>query len=172
MTASLGTTRVLCLGNELVADDALGAVVAARLRQAGVEAVFSPEAGLNLLESVEGAARLIVVDTILTGAAPPGTIHLLGAADIETATGAPLHHLGLFEALALAREVGLAVPSEVVIIAVEAADCTTVGGAMTPAVEAAIPAVVDCVRRLVASSEPADGPGPAAGCEPQGPARQ
>lgn len=144
--------RILCLGNELVADDALGFVAAARLREAGLEAVFSPEAGLNLLDSVEGAARLIVVDTLHTGSAPPGTIHVLRPEQLELSAGPPLHYLGLFEALALARRIGLAVPSDVVIVAVEAADCTTVGGAMTPAVEAAIAEVVDCVRRLVAPS--------------------
>jgi hydrogenase maturation protease len=147
---------VLCLGNELVADDAFGFVVAAQLKQAGLDAVFSPEAGLNLLEAMEGVRRLIVVDTILTGAAPPGTMHLLSPGDLPTASGAPLHYLGLLETLALARELGMAVPSDVVIVAVEAADCTTVGGPMTPAVKAAIPAVVDCVRRLLASSAPAD----------------
>lgn len=144
--------RVLCLGNDLLADDALGSLVAVRLQEAGLDAAFDPRAGLNLLDAVEGAERLIVVDTVLTGTAPPGAIHLFHAEDVETVKGAPLHHLGLFEALALGRELGLAVPADVVIVAVKAADCTTVGGAMTPAVQAAIPAVVECVRRLAAGS--------------------
>jgi hypothetical protein len=37
-----------------------------------------------------------------------------------------------------------------VIVAVEAADCTTVGGSMHPDVEAAIPAVMEWIGRFLA----------------------
>jgi hydrogenase maturation protease len=140
--------RVLCLGNELLADDALGSVVAGQLSGNGLEVVYTTEAGVNLLDYILGAARLIVVDTILTGAAAPGSIHILREGDMETVSGAPLHYLGLFDTLRLARELALPVPEDVVIVAVEAADCITIGGEMTPVVQAAIPRVIDCVGRL------------------------
>ncbi|MGD0012929.1 MAG: hypothetical protein ABSD56_00675 [Bryobacteraceae bacterium] len=47
--------------------------------------------------------------------------------------------------LALARQLSLDAPEEITIIAVEAADCHTVGGSMHPAVAAAIPRAVDPV---------------------------
>ena len=145
------STRVLCLGNELLADDALGAVVAEQLRQilpGTLEVVFTSAMGFDLLDDVLGASRLLVVDTIETGTKPPGTVHLLREEDVQTVPGESPHYIGLFETLKLGRKLQLDVPKDVIIIAVEPADCLTVGGAMTPAVKEAVPLVVNLVQRL------------------------
>ncbi len=134
-------TRVLGLGNDLIADDAFGVVVARRLAELHpleVEAVCSAETGFYLLDHVQNAAKLIVVDAIVTGDAPPGTIHVFREEDVSAAPGGSPHFIGLFEVLAVGRKLNLAVPSEVVIIAAEAADLQTIGGPMTPAVKAAV----------------------------------
>ena len=145
------STRVLCLGNELLADDALGAVVAEQLRQVlpgTVEVVFTSATGFDLLDEVLGTSRLLVVDTIETGTRPPGTVHLLREEDVQPVPGDSPHYVGLFETLKLGRKLQLDVPQEVIIVAVEPADCLTVGGALSPAVKAAIPLVVNLVRSL------------------------
>jgi len=142
---------VLCLGNELLADDALGAVVAEQLRQilpGTLEVVFTSAMGFDLLDDVLGASRLLVVDIIETGTKPPGTIHLLREEDVQPVPGESPHYIGLFETLKLGRKLQLDVPKDVIIIAVEPADCLTVGGAMTPAVKEAVPIVVNLVQRL------------------------
>jgi len=139
------------LGNELLADDALGAVVAEELHQilpGTLEVVFTSAMGFDLLDDVLGASRLLVVDIIETGTRPPGTVHLLREEDVQPVPGESLHYIGLFETLKLGRKLQLEVPQEVVIIAVEPADCLTVGGAMTPAVREAVPLVVNLVQRL------------------------
>jgi hydrogenase maturation protease len=159
---------VLCLGNDLIADDALGVVAARRLcdrlavlgaalpgapsfdpaattwtfdhpRSGAVEVVETALTGMYLLEAVVGASRLIVVDSVVTGSAEPGTVDVLGEEDFAGApAGGSPHYIGLFEALDLARGLGLDVPDEVVIVAVEAGDYFTVGGEMTAAVGAAV----------------------------------
>ena len=139
------------MGNELLADDALGAVVAEELHQilpGTLEVVFTSAMGFDLLDDVLGASRLLVVDIIETGTRPPGTVHLLREEDVQPVPGESLHYIGLFETLKLGRKLQLEVPQEVVIIAVEPADCLTVGGAMTPAVREAVPLVVNLVQRL------------------------
>ncbi len=171
--------RVLCLGNDLIADDALGIVAARSLcrhlasagterpagpafdsaamvqafdhpRAGAVEVVETALTGMYLLEAVVGASRLIVVDTVVTGSAPPGTVDVLGEADFGgSAAGGSPHYIGLFEALDLARSLGLDAPDEVVVVAVEAGDFFTVGGAMTASVEAAVPEVVAHVLALL-----------------------
>ncbi len=172
------STRVLCLGNDLVADDALGLVVARRLCRrlaaagaaappapsvdpsmsarafdlpgAGrVEVVPSALTGMYLLEAVTGASRLVVVDSVVTGAAAPGTLMELRESDLVGPRGGSPHAIGILEALELARDLGLDVPAEVVFLAVEAGDATTVGGTMSSSVRAAVPDVVDRVMALV-----------------------
>jgi len=173
-----GPTRVLCLGNDLIADDALGIVAArrlcVRLADAGtpaptqrsfdpaltarayefagiglVEVVESALTGMYLLEAVVGASRLIVVDTVVTGASDPGTVLELRESDLDGPRGGSPHSIGLLETLDLARALGLDVPGDVVILAVEAGDDLTVGGDMTVPVKAAVPIVVERVMTLI-----------------------
>ena len=141
--------RVLCLGNDLLGDDSLGSMVAEHVRQFAppeVEVVGTPEAGFHLLDYVLNTRRLVVIDTVRTGTAPPGTIYVFRDGDLKALPGGSPHYVGLYEVLALSRRLGLPVAEEVIILAVEAADCTTLGGEMHPAVRAAIPVLIRIVR--------------------------
>src|SRR3989304_2380520 len=145
-------TRVLCLGNPLLADDAFGAAVAAALPGCvppEVEVVRSEGTGFGLLDDLLDASRLIVVDTVQTETAEPGTVYCVREGDLRAAPGPSPHYVGLFEMLALARTLHLPAPQGGGILAVEAPDCTTVGGAMHPAIRAVVPVVVELVAGVV-----------------------
>jgi hydrogenase maturation protease len=136
----------------MLADDAFGLLVAHRVEQLhppGVEVVYTSESGFHLLDYVQNVTHLIAVDTIQTGRADPGALYILREGDVQSAPGGSPHFIGLFETLALGRKLGLSVPDHVTILAVEPADCLTVGGPIHPAVEAAIPRVVRLVREIV-----------------------
>jgi hydrogenase maturation protease len=182
-----GLTRVLCLGNELISDDGLGVVVArrlaGRLSHVGtavaasssidpaltawafelpgvgrVEVLETALTGMYLLDAVTGASRLIVLDSVVTGANAPGTMLELSEADLDGPRGGSPHYIGLLETLDLARAFGMQVPDQVVFVAVEAGDYMTVGGAMTPPVEAAIPGVVERAMALIGGRLDGEGP--------------
>jgi hydrogenase maturation protease len=95
----------------------------------------------------------VVVDAVRTGNADPGTIYVVGADDLPSVPGDAPHYVGLFETLALARALDLPVPGELVVVGVEPADLTTIGGAMNPAVRAALPDVLDRVEAFIRSRE-------------------
>ncbi len=141
--------RVLCLGNELLADDAFGKIVADRVRLFAEDVVFTPESGLYLLEHVVGTDHLLVVDSIVTGTHLPGHLHTFEEDEIACPPGTSPHYVGLFETLRLARSLGLEVPSTIRLLAVEARDCLTVGGPMDPAVADAVPIAVDRIRTIL-----------------------
>jgi len=153
-TAPGWNTRVLCLGNDLLGDDSLGSMVAAQLRRSvppGVEVVCTPETGFHLLDYALDTDRLIVVDTVVTGSAPPGTIYEFHDSDLKTVPGGSPHYVGLFEALAVARFLGLPSAHQVFILAVEASDCLTLGEHMHPAVMAAIPVLLERLQGILNS---------------------
>jgi hydrogenase maturation protease len=147
-------TRVLGLGNEILADDAFGILVAQRIRDVAargeVEVAVSSEAGFRLLDAILDCSRLVVVDTVETGRAAPGTIYVTDERDLPAARAQCPHGLGLFDALALGRQLDLPVPEQVTIVAVEAADCLTVGGSMHPAVIAAVARVAELILNVYA----------------------
>ena len=156
--------RLLGLGNEILADDAFGIRVAQEVerRYTGrIQVAYSSASSFVLMDDVLGASRLLVVDTIVTGRSKPGTIHVFTADQIQPAPGGSPHFVGLFEMLAVGRQLGLPVPQEAVIIAVEASDCTTVGGPMCADVRSAIAEAVDLVGQFLAhgSLDPAAWPG-------------
>jgi hydrogenase maturation protease len=143
---------LLGLGNEILADDAFGILAArevARRFQGEIEVVQSSSAGYDLMDHLLGARRLLVVDTIVTGRAKPGAISVFTADRVQPAPGGSPHFLGLFEVLAVGRKLHLDVPKEIIVIAVEAFDCITVGGPIHPDVQSAIPEVVELVGRFL-----------------------
>jgi hydrogenase maturation protease len=147
-------TRLLGLGNEILADDAFGILVAREIERRiprQIDVVCSSAAGFNLMEDMLGVSRLIVVDTIVTGAAKPGTLYVLSVDQIGVSACVAPHFLGLAEVLAVGRRLRLNVPETTVLIAAEAADCATIGGAMHPDVRSAISGAVDMVRRFAAN---------------------
>jgi hydrogenase maturation protease len=131
-------TRLLALGNELLADDAFAVRVAGEVRRIygdQIDVVTVSLSGNQLIDYVVDADRLFVVRALVTGA-PPGTIH-------------ELDDKGVRNAISTARQLGLKVPSEVTVLAVEAADLLTLGGPMHPSVAAAIPRVLDLLAKAM-----------------------
>ena len=93
--------------------------------------------------------RLVVVDTVQTGNAPPGTIYQFRDSELASVPGGSPHYVGLCEALALARELGLPAAEEVIILAVEAGDCLTVGAEMSPQARTALPVLLSMIRSMM-----------------------
>ena len=144
--------RVLCLGNDLLGDDGLGQAVAGALiplAGPGVDVVYAPSAGFALLDHVTGVDHLLLIDTVWTGTAPPGTLYEFQEADLQIPAGPSPHYIGLREVLQLARALDLGAPEAIAVLAVEAADCTTVGGPMHAAVRESVVAVCDRARKVI-----------------------
>jgi len=149
--------RILCLGNELLADDAFGVLAAEEIgrRFPHLDVIFTSDSGLQLIDYLEGIEFLVVVDSIQTGKAPPGTVYVLRSSDITSVSGPSPHYIGLFETLRLARKLLLNVPEDIVILAVEVADCLTLGGKMHDKVKSAVSLVADVAGEVALQWKPA-----------------
>ena len=97
--------RVLCCGNPDRGDDGAGPAVARHLAGLGIDAeVLEP---FDLIDAWDGSAGVIVVDAVVTGAAP-GTVHELDWGEGRPAPPAAFstHGFGLGEVFELARVLG------------------------------------------------------------------
>ncbi len=148
---------LLGLGNDILTDDAIGLRVVRQLQPelAGhptIEVRETTEMGLALLDFMTGYSAVIIVDSIQTDRAAPGTVHELDAAALQQLTGRTPHFLGVKETLALGRQLELAMPEQIRIFAIEVADPFTLSTALTPALQSALPQIVNriaaAVRRL------------------------
>jgi hydrogenase maturation protease len=86
------------------------------------------------------------VDSIQTGKAVPGFLHELDATALSQLTGRTPHFVGVSETLALGKQLGLAMPEQVRVFAIEVADPFTLGTALTPALQAALPGIIARIR--------------------------
>jgi hydrogenase maturation protease len=149
-------TLVLGLGNPLLTDDGVGLRVAQELqsRMNGypeVEVGLDYWGGLRLMERMIGFDRAIIIDAIVSGK-PPGTIQSLHPGDIPTQRSASAHDVNLPTALQLGRHASAHLPEDdqILLIAIEAADVQTFNEALSPEVEAVVPAAVELVLKAVA----------------------
>ncbi len=146
--ATSGRTLLLGLGNDILSDDAIGLRVVRELRQrmAGRENVNfgeTTEMGLALLDLVVDYECLVLIDSVQTGRTVPGFMHELGLEDLQVLPLTAPHFLGIGELLALGHQLGFNVPRQVRILAIEVQDAWTVSAEMTPALEAALPHIVE-----------------------------
>jgi hydrogenase maturation protease len=146
-------TLVLGLGNPILSDDSVGFRIVQELEGRFGQDVTVMEtslAGLSLLDMLVGYDRVIIIDSIQTKNGKVGEVYKLDAEDFAaTRHAASPHDVNLATALELGKRLGLEMPKEIVIFAVEVADATTFGEGCTPQVERAIPKVVEMVREDV-----------------------
>lgn len=144
-------TLVIGLGNPILSDDGVGVRVAY-----AVERALGPKAGgeitvteasvggLRLMEMMIGYDRVILVDAILgSNGNGPGTIHRMTLDDLRTISptqhSASAHDTSLVTALEMGRRMGLHLPTEISIYAIEVVNVLDFSEEPTPAVAEAIP---------------------------------
>jgi len=137
--------RIIGLGNELRGDDAVGLLVARRVRQEvgdRTEVIEAEMVGVDLIALMEGARVTILIDAARSGQSP-GTIHRLDASAGPIALQIfphSSHVLGISEALELARVMGV-LPPRVIVYGIEAGN-TEAGQALSSPVANALDKVV------------------------------
>ncbi len=151
-----GRTLIVGVGSSILCDDGVGGHVVRRLgttlRRDDVDVIEIGTAGFGLLDLVDGYDRLILVDAMVTGVTP-GSVRELDEREVTrtvhlNATG---HDADLATTLAAGRALpGLSMPSQVIVLGVEAADVTTFSERLTPEVDAALPEVVSRIEALLA----------------------
>lgn len=142
---------VLCLGNEVLTDDAFGPLVASRLenRELGedVEMLFAPVAGFRLIELLSSRQSVLIVDAIKTGNAAPGTLHSFPAGALTPSNSLiNSHQINLPTALELGRQLGETMPSDIQVLACEAEDIETLSETPTEAVGASIDPAITLIE--------------------------
>lgn len=143
---------VLGLGNPLFTDEGVGIRVLHQLMAENLsgkaELVDGGTDGLTLLNIVEEAEHLIVIDAI-DGDLPAGSIQRIEMADIPVLISQKLspHQLGFQEVLALAalRE---KLPDRLILFGVQPASLEW-GTRLSPAVKASVPILIELVKSQI-----------------------
>ncbi|MBM4137192.1 MAG: hydrogenase maturation protease [Nitrospira sp.] len=147
---------VIGIGNLLCSDDGVGLHIVEALRKENLgDNVDLREVlnSLDILDIIKGYDRLIVVDAIKSGA-ESGTIYELSLEDIkdkQTVHSFSTHlNMDFPSILELGKKLlQEKIPEDIIIVAVEVEDVTTISDKCTPKVEKAIPEVVEFIKGLL-----------------------
>jgi len=130
-------TLICYLGNPIVRNDCIGYILGRRLEReyAGADITVREFTGsaLDFVSETQGFRQVLVVDAMVTGTAPVGTVKVMAEADLEKyRVGASAHSINLPEALALARKMHIPMPERVVLIGIEVAWSGEFGEELAP----------------------------------------
>lgn len=144
------TILIVGLGNPILSDDSVGIRVAQvlkdRLSQPEITVMETSIAGLDFLDLLVGYDKAIIIDAIQTGKGKVGQVYRLEPGTFATTLHSSTpHDVNFATALELGKRLGLALPRQIIIFAIEVEDVTTFGERCTPGVEQAIPVVADMV---------------------------
>jgi hydrogenase maturation protease len=147
-------TLVVGLGNPILGDDGVGWVVAEQLQKSGnlpsdVDVICLALGGISLMEALEGYQKAILIDAIQTRQAPIGSVsvfNLEGMSNPFLGHLSSAHDTSLQNALRIGRDLGVQLPIEIIVIAIEAEKVYEFSEELSPPVLAAVPKAVEWVE--------------------------
>jgi len=148
-------TLILGLGNDILCDDGVGIYVARELKKAladrkDIAVAEASLAGLGLLDVLAGYEKAIVIDAIQTREGKAGEVYRLNSNDLTaTRHTASTHNVNFASAIELGHKLGLSLPTQIVIFAIEVTDVTTFSETCTPEVSKSIPTCVNMVMQEI-----------------------
>ena len=154
MSPDAAGTLIVGYGNSLRSDDGLGWHAVERLardaRLLGATVLWRHQLTPDLAHDIGRSSLVVLIDVSVEQ--EPGVIAVRRLEEASTAGSAWSHHVDPESLVALARELWNASP-DVFVVSVGAGSLD-VGERLSPAVEAALPKVVETVVRLVSEHEP------------------
>lgn len=155
---ALEKTLVVGIGDARMGDDGAGVAVVRQLcRRLGdacrVDLLELERGGLTLVEILEGYDRAFIVDAVVTGEVPPGTIRPLPMAG----SGAPpasgtRASTDLRSALEVGRSLGLNLPKAIHAWGIETSDRVVRSERLSERVQAAVSRMVELLTESVRAS--------------------
>jgi len=144
-------TIVLGLGNDILCDDAIGIKVVQYLSQTekrckNVDFKHTCEMGLALLDYIVGYDLLIIIDSIKTGKAGPGTVSEVNINDVASAGITSPHFLGVKETIELGKKLGLKMPETTRIFTIEVEDPFTVSEDLSETLQKQLDSIIKSVK--------------------------
>lgn len=151
----MASSLVVCIGNDLVADDAFGHrlyyLLQETLQNKDVRLCLLGVGGMAVVDELAGEELLIVVDAVQFGALP-GSVHVLAWDQIPATQMRPVsgHGIGVREALQVCRKLyPEKMPEKIYLVGVEGACFDKIGAGLSPEVKTALPRALEAIAKLI-----------------------
>lgn len=137
------------VGNPFVSDDAIGVIVAqrlaARLHDFDIEIACS--GGFELVDRMLGYRFAAVVDAMLTGAFPIGTVRRVDLGKSDCLIHLSSHGVTMDQAIEFAQQVGAPIPEQIIIYGIEIGRLPGIGEGISFQLEQSIDSIVEEIEK-------------------------
>ncbi len=147
--------KIIGIGQDAAGDDGIGIAVARRLSSIGVpdgvEVIERADPSAIIVQLIDGAERVILIDAIVDNASAGGRVLQIDPAQADASNGQPLstHGIGLLEAIDLARALDeAAMPRRIAIVGITIERPTRYRAELSESVAAAISPAAELALRL------------------------
>ena len=142
-------TIIVGLGNSILSDDSVGIKTASQVKERvgvsnEIDFLEIGAGGLRLMEAISGYNKAIIIDAMEKDPTSPGKIYKLTPDDFTCSKNISCKHdTSFIEALKIGNQMGVELPTEIKIWAIEAKNVTTFSEELTEEVAKSVPLVVD-----------------------------
>jgi hydrogenase maturation protease len=153
----MASTGILVgLGNPIMSDDGIGLLVSRLVhrRLADYDLDLACGAGLHVMDAILGYRRAVIIDSMVTGSFPVGSVVRIDPSEgMETRRAGHSHGLGFFEAIEVARACDAPLPEEILVYGIEVEDPFTIGESMSQGIMNKLDEIVDFIIDDIGDSE-------------------
>lgn len=155
-------TLIIGLGNPILGDDGIGWVIAEEVQKLisespedeshDYEIMFLSLGGLSLMEHMEGFTKVFLFDSIHTGSYPNGTVFSLPLSklpNLSSGHSTALHDTSLANALEMGKMMGLVLPDEVWVVAIETDQVYTFSEELSGFATSSITTALETLKNLL-----------------------
>jgi hydrogenase maturation protease len=143
---------LLGIGNEYCGNDALGIIIAQRLKEFFPECDLKTGAfsGIDFLDAIEGYDEVIVIDTLLKFDAPAGSLIEIKLEDFAgPKTFSYLHSMNLATAVELGRQLNLKLPDKIRIFGIVVDKKGEIGEELSVEIKERVNKIIDTLKSKI-----------------------
>ena len=138
---------IIGLGNTILTDDGVGIYVAREIKQKikrkDVVIEEASVGGLELLDSMVGYTKVILVDSVQLENENFGSLIKIRVEDLKGGSAMSRHHVPFHEALELGRKLDMNLPGDIVIYGIQVKNTVTFSETCSPEITDSIPRIAD-----------------------------
>ena len=146
---------ICCLGNPIGGDDGIGCEIGRYLKRSLPKRDFAviPEyagSALDFVLDLDGRQNVYIIDAIITGRHPAGTVRLFTEREIcGKMKPNSFHGVNLPQALVMGRKLKLNLPRSIKLIGIEIEPVSSFGDKLSPALKRRLAAICAEVERIL-----------------------
>ncbi len=151
---------VLALGNDLMGDDSMGLAAARPLLEEfgeDISIVAAPVAGFTLIDFLEGFTHILILDSVVSGKYPAGTVVEFSREDFQALHASSLNFVGIPEAISISDRINGQGERVVRILAAEIEAVPKRRNGLSPVIENTLPVfirkAIDIIKEWIREEE-------------------